>query len=127
MKKIWILLTILSLSLGSCIKVSEETPFPTISFFVTSTLPPTRAGLALPTQTLSTTTPDASTTGTPGTPSGTGTAASAGNSCKDSAMMIQDVTVPDNAEMSKGQTFTKTWRFMNNGECKWTGYSIAFV
>jgi uncharacterized protein YkwD len=41
--------------------------------------------------------------------------------------MIEDVTVPDNAQMSKGETFTKTWRFMNNGKCKWTGYTIAFV
>jgi uncharacterized protein YkwD len=41
--------------------------------------------------------------------------------------MIEDVTVPDNAPMSKGQTFTKTWRFMNNGKCNWTGYTIAFV
>ena len=41
--------------------------------------------------------------------------------------MIADVTVPDNAPMSKGQKFTKTWRFMNNGTCKWSGYTIAFV
>ena len=41
--------------------------------------------------------------------------------------MIEDVTVPDNAQMSQGQQFTKTWRFMNNGKCKWTGYTIAFV
>ena len=41
--------------------------------------------------------------------------------------MIQDVTVPDNAQMSKGQKFTKTWRFMNNGKCNWSGYTIAFV
>ena len=41
--------------------------------------------------------------------------------------MIADVTVPDNAPMSKGQKFTKTWRFMNNGKCNWTGYTIAFV
>jgi uncharacterized protein YkwD len=41
--------------------------------------------------------------------------------------MIEDVTVPDNAQMSQGQKFTKTWRFMNNGECRWTGYTIAFA
>ena len=128
MKKIWILLSILSLSLGSCITVSEETPFPTVSIFVTSTLPPTRPGLSLPTETLSTTAPDASTTTTPGTPSGTeSTEDASSGACKDSAVMIEDVTVPDNAQMSKGQKFTKTWRFMNNGNCKWTGYTIAFV
>ena len=41
--------------------------------------------------------------------------------------MIADVTVPDNAQMSKGETFTKTWRFLNNGKCNWSGYTIAFV
>jgi uncharacterized protein YkwD len=41
--------------------------------------------------------------------------------------MIQDVTVPDNTQMSHGQKFTKTWRFMNAGKCNWTGYTIAFV
>ena len=41
--------------------------------------------------------------------------------------MIADVTVPDNSQMSFGQKFTKTWRFMNNGKCNWSGYTIAFV
>jgi uncharacterized protein YkwD len=41
--------------------------------------------------------------------------------------MIADVTVPDDSQMSKGQTFTKTWRFMNNGKCNWSGYMITFV
>jgi uncharacterized protein YkwD len=41
--------------------------------------------------------------------------------------MIEDVTVPDNAQMAKGQKFTKTWRFLNNGKCNWSGYTIAFV
>ena len=129
MKKIWILLAMLSLGLGSCITVSEETPFPTVPIFVTSTLPATRPGLSLSTETPSASTRDTATTGTPGTPNGTeaGTPASTGDSCEDSAVMIEDVTVPDNAQMSQGQQFTKTWRFMNNGKCQWTGYTIAFV
>src|SRR5687768_4612708 len=131
MKKTWILLALLSLSLGSCIKVSEETPAPTRSIFITSTLPPTRPGLSLPTDTPAPSTPDSSTTTTPGTPGGTETAATAeassGGACQDSALMIADVTVPDDTQMSPGQTFTKTWRFMNNGKCNWSGYSIAFV
>jgi uncharacterized protein YkwD len=40
--------------------------------------------------------------------------------------MIEDVTVPDNTVMSRGQKFTKTWRFLNNGKCNWSGYTIAF-
>jgi uncharacterized protein YkwD len=52
---------------------------------------------------------------------------SSGGACEDSALMIADVTVPDNAQMSKEQKYTKTWRFMNNGKCNWSGYTIAFV
>src|SRR6185503_6112032 len=131
MKKIWILLLLISLSLSSCLKVSQETARTAAPLFVTSTLPPTRAGLSLPTDISLTFTPDLSTSTTPGTPSGTGTAvatgASSGSACDDSALMIADVTVPDNAQMSKEQKFTKTWRFMNNGKCNWSGYTIAFV
>ena len=130
MKKIWILILLTSLILGSCIKVAEETPAPAAPLFVTSTLPPTRLGLSLPTDTALPSTPDESTTTTPGTPSGSGTAVAEGataGSCQDSAVMIEDVTVPDNTQMSKGQKFTKTWRFLNNGKCNWTGYTIAFV
>src|SRR3989304_8252510 len=123
MKKIWILILLTSLSLGSCIKVSQETGTPAPPAFVTSTLPPTRPGLALPTEVPPTATHDASTTTTPG-----GTAsASASGSCKDSAVLLEDVTVPDNAVMPRGGKFTKTWRFMNTGKCTWSGYTIAFV
>lgn len=125
MKKNWILILLAALGFSSCITVSEETPAPTAALFVTSTLPPTRAGLSLPTDISLTFTPEASTT-TPGTPGSTEAASSSG-SCTDSAVMIEDVTVPDNAQMSRGETFTKTWRFMNNGKCNWTGYTIAFV
>jgi uncharacterized protein YkwD len=123
MKKIWILILLTSLSLGSCIKVSQETGTPAPPAFVTSTLPPTRPGLSLPTAIPPTATPDASTTTTPG---GTASAAAAG-SCKDSAVLLEDVTVPDNSLMPRGGKFTKTWRFMNTGKCNWNGYTIAFV
>jgi uncharacterized protein YkwD len=68
-------------------------------------------------------TSDASTTATL---PGTSDTASPG-SCKDSAILIEDVTVPDNAQMQYGQKFTKTWRFQNNGKCNWSGYTIVFV
>lgn len=126
MKKTWTLLLLTILTLTACIKVSEETPVPARAVFVTSTLPPTRPGLSVPTDTPLTATPDESTTITPGTPSDTETA-STGGACKDSAVMIEDVTVPDNSQMSHGEKFTKTWRFMNNGKCNWTGYTIAFA
>ncbi len=30
---------------------------------------------------------------------------------------VQDVTVPDNSNMTPGQAFTKTWRVQNSGSC----------
>jgi uncharacterized protein YkwD len=113
--------------LASCIKVSEATPAPTHILFVTATLPPTQAGLALPTGVSPTATLDASTTATPGASGGTALPAAAAGACTDSAVLLEDVTVPDNAQMQRGQKFTKTWRFRNNGKCSWSGYTIAFV
>jgi len=127
MKKIRILILLTALSLAACIKVSQETPAPAVALFVTSTLPSTKPGLSLPTHTPPASTPDASTTTTPGTPGGSAVPASAAGSCSDSALMLEDVTVPDNAAMVRGEKFTKTWRFMNNGKCNWSGYTIAFV
>lgn len=122
MNKIWIFILVASLSLGSCVKVSEETQAPEAPIFVTSTLPPTRLGLSLPTELPPTSTPDPSTTTTP-----VETASTAATDCKDSAVLLEDVTVPDNALMTHGEKFTKTWRFMNTGKCNWSGYTIAFV
>jgi uncharacterized protein YkwD len=127
MKKLWIFIMLLSLVVSSCVKLAPE-PASDAPLFVTSTLPPTRPGLSLPTETQSSTTPDPSTTTTPGTP-GTTEPTGAGiatGACNDSAVMIEDVTVPDNTVMTPGQKFTKTWRFLNNGKCSWSGYSIAF-
>lgn len=45
----------------------------------------------------------------------------------DRAAFVSDVTVPDGAVFTPGQTFTKTWRFKNTGKCTWTtGYSLVF-
>jgi uncharacterized protein YkwD len=119
------LILLTSLSLGSCIKVSQEPATSPAPLFVTSTLPPTKPGLSLPTDVLPTSTPDTSTT--PGTPGAGTDTASASGPCKDSAVLLEDVTVPDNAPMTRGAKFTKTWRFMNSGKCKWSGYTISFV
>jgi hypothetical protein len=38
-----------------------------------------------------------------------------------------DVTIPDDTIMQPGQSFTKTWRLVNNGTCKWTRlYAVVF-
>jgi uncharacterized protein YkwD len=124
MKKIWIFIVLVSLVLPSCIKLAQEPATDAAHLFVTSTLPPTRPGLSLPTVTSTAATVDASTTTTPGTPEATQSADT--TTCKDSAVMIEDVTIPDNMVMTRGEKFTKTWRFMNNGKCNWHGYTIAF-
>ena len=119
MKKIWILFVLTSLLLNGCISVSSnadtQTPPPQ---FVTATLPPTKA-LVLPP------------TSTPLTPvSGTATAtlaATAPPNCKVQAVLLEDVTIPDDTPIPAGEGFTKTWRFKNSGSCHWQGFTINFL
>lgn len=116
---LWIVAVLTSLLLTGCISVSTPTEAPTAPpQFVTSTLPPTKA-LVLPS------------TGTPQTPVATGTPATqvptAPVDCKVQAVLLEDVTIPDNTRLAAGETFTKTWRFKNSGTCHWTGYTINFL
>ena len=115
LRKILIAL-ILLLLLNACAQVSRETPTEAPVLFVTSTLPPTRPGLTLPTDIP----PTASPTSNPMTPSPT-------PSCRDAAVFVEDVTVPDNTRIEAGEEFTKTWKLQNTGSCTWTDYTIAFV
>lgn len=123
MKKIWTFLLLIAVSLSACVKIQQESATDVPAPFMTATLPPTKQGLSLPTATPPTSTPDTSTTTTPGAP---GETPSTSGVCTDSAVLIEDVTVPDNSVMQPGQHFTKTWRFLNNGKCNWSGYTIAF-
>ena len=125
MKKLWIFILPVVLILSACVKIAQEPSTEAPLPFMTSTLPPTKQGLSLPTGTPLTSTPNASVTTTPGTPDGTSSASTTG-ACKDSAVLVEDVTIPDNSVMTAGQRFTKTWRFMNSGKCNWEGYTIAF-
>jgi hypothetical protein len=115
LRKITLILFLL-LPLNACVQVSGETPTDAPVVFVTSTLPPTRPGLTLPTDIP----PTASPTSNPMTPSPT-------PSCRDAAVFVEDVTVPDNTRIEAGEEFTKTWKLQNTGSCTWTDYSIAFV
>ncbi|MGE5375639.1 MAG: hypothetical protein ACM3XO_11340, partial [Bacteroidota bacterium] len=109
------------LVLSACVNVVPQVSTNQPPQFMTATLPPTHPAFVLPTATAMTSTPDPSITTTPGadttTTPGSGSAEAATGPCKDSAAMIEDVTIPDNTPMTKGQKFTKTWRFMNNGKC----------
>lgn len=104
--------------MSGCISVSPGTEVPTAPpQFVTSTLPPTKA-LVLPS------------TITPATPDATGTvtlAVTAPPDCKVQAVLLEDVTIPDDTLVNADATFTKTWRFKNTGTCHWTGYTINFL
>ena len=41
---------------------------------------------------------------------------------------VADVTIPDNTQMTPGQTFTKTWRVQNTGSCAWApGFKFTLV
>jgi hypothetical protein len=49
-------------------------------------------------------------------------------SCVDSAGFIKDVTIPDGSRIDPDDSFTKTWRLRNTGDCTWTSeYSLVFV
>lgn len=116
MKKI-ILILVIAMLLSSCISVEvkdADTPVP--SNFVTATLAPTKAGYVPPTMTLPpaiTQTPTFVVTIDP--------------NCLDSAVLVRDVTIPDGTQMKPGEKFTKTWEFINNGDCPWYGYTLKFA
>jgi uncharacterized protein YkwD len=119
MKKTWTIFLVTSLFLTGCISISPAAEAPTVPpQFVTSTLPPTKA-LVLPS------------TVTPSTPNATVTAATVAATapvdCKVQAVLLEDVTIPDDTRMAPGESFTKTWRFKNTGTCHWTGYTINFL
>lgn len=45
-----------------------------------------------------------------------------------SALVSDNITVPDGAAMQPGQTFNKVWRVLNTGSCPWSaGYQLIFV
>ncbi len=111
------LLTIFSLAfaLTACVSISTPPPANTTPRFVTATLLPTTTLYATPT-------PDTS-----ATPNAATLAVTAPANCKDSAVLLQDVTIADGTNVPAGSKFTKTWQFQNTGSCPWTGYTIAFA
>lgn len=44
------------------------------------------------------------------------------------SMAFVSETIPDKTPMTPGQTFTKTWKVVNNGSCAWdAGFKFAFT
>jgi hypothetical protein len=61
----------------------------------------------------------------PTQPTPSSTTAPAG--CTNRAMFVTDVTIPDDAVITPGDAFTKTWRLRNSGTCTWTSsYALVF-
>jgi uncharacterized protein YkwD len=100
--------------LTSCsLSISTPEQVTATPFFMTATLPSTRTPYAGPVATV-----------TPQAPTLSITAVA---NCKDSAILLQDVTIADGTNVPRDSKFTKTWQFKNSGDCSWTGYSIDFV
>ncbi|MDX1437779.1 MAG: NBR1-Ig-like domain-containing protein [Anaerolineales bacterium] len=51
----------------------------------------------------------------------------ASGSC-DQAEFVADVNIPDGTQFQPGDTFNKTWRLKNTGDCSWdSNYSLVFI
>lgn len=64
----------------------------------------------------------------PPTPAATPTEAPPDNpaDCTNSAAFVEDVTIPDESNISAGEGFVKTWRVRNTGTCTWwSGYYLT--
>ncbi len=48
--------------------------------------------------------------------------------CSEKVAFVKDVTIPDNTLFRPGETFQKTWRVKNDGDCTWdSNYQLIFV
>ncbi len=139
------LFTLLVLIALSGCKLAPETP-PTPTMDVTQVYETVAAKLTqaqaavTPTPTQSGTPTPKPTTGTPlspatailPSPSATPTASPGGttspNDCNRAAAGIPiDITIPDDTEMSPGESFIKIWKLENVGSCTWTlDYAASF-
>ena len=100
----------------ACITISMQTEAPpSAPQFVTSTLPPTKMVTPRPSSTPSPVLTTEAANAIKATP------------CKNSAVLLEDVTIPDNSNIPAGKTFTKTWKFKNTGTCPWTGFTINYT
>ncbi len=115
MAKPIVLSFLLSLAMTSCITVSMLTQTPSAPPFVTSTLPPTKVVTPRPAFTPSL------------VPTAEADRVSNLVPCKYGAVLLTDVTFPDNSHVPGGQIFTKTWKLKNTGTCPWEGFTIHYA
>jgi type II secretory pathway pseudopilin PulG len=126
--KLVIVLTLLAvLGLSACGGSEESTP--TVSVEQIQTLAVmtyqaqlTQTALAMPTSTplpTDTPVPVATFPISSGSPAAINTTAAGGSSSCYGLTYVRDVTIPDNTEVTPGQSFTKTWLVSNSGTCAW--------
>src|SRR5258708_15996396 len=113
MSKRLIALLSIPIFLVSCISVSVESEETSLPNFVTATLIPTKEGFIPATLTQA---PEATQT----------FEITTSTSCKDSAVLLQDVTIADNTQMKSGEQFTKTWQFQNTATFPGADYTLPF-
>ena len=46
--------------------------------------------------------------------------------CTDSMAFVADVSIPDGYIVNANESFIKTWRIQNTGDCFWVDYSLQF-
>jgi hypothetical protein len=50
-----------------------------------------------------------------------------GELCRDRAVYVADITIPDNTRLAPTEAFTKIWRIRNEGNCAWSQpYGLVF-
>ena len=48
--------------------------------------------------------------------------------CEEDAQFVEDVSIPDNTVVERGETFVKIWRVRNSGSCTWTpAYTVQYA
>lgn len=109
-----LLMLLVSIFLASCISISRDADRPVQQNFVTATLAPTAIQLMPVTSTVLTETM----THSPMIPTQA--------NCTNVAILLHDVTIPDNTQVKAGEKFTKTWEFQNTGTCPWMDYTMKF-
>jgi hypothetical protein len=50
------------------------------------------------------------------------------SSCTNKLAFVEDISIPDDTQVSGGQEFAKVWKLRNDGTCTWTtGYAMVFA
>ncbi len=120
--------------LTACAPVAPSAPTPDVDAIKTSVAQTVVAEFTLTAAGVTSTPIPSSDTPTPqfsatGTLAGSATPIGTLQGCVDDANYGDplDVNIPDNTEMTLGQSFIKTWTIKNTGSCPWrTGYTVVY-